>query len=253
MDQNPHEDTEWNDALRHQGILPQKKIPEKEITESEILNMIDATVQEKTGGAKLEKLTLDELDELEDEEEEAMLLQYREKRLQQIKAEMAKSQFGEVVEITAQNYVQEVNKAGEGIWVVLHLYKQGIPMCSLLNSFMSQLARKFPTTKFIKSISTVCIENYPDKNVPTVFIYFEGEMKSQFVGADALRGTNLTLNELEFLLGRAGAVRTEIQKDPRPKIKDALMSKLGGRQDDSDSDWEFHPMLVVCLKFSLIL
>lgn len=73
----------------------------------------------------MDKLSLDELDELEDDEEEAILIQYREKRIQQIKAELAKTQFGEVNEITAQNYVQEVNKAGEGVWVVLHLYKQG--------------------------------------------------------------------------------------------------------------------------------
>jgi hypothetical protein len=29
------------------------------------------------------------------------------------------------MEITAVDYVQEVNKAGEDIWVVLHLYKTG--------------------------------------------------------------------------------------------------------------------------------
>ena len=33
--------------------------------------------------------------------------------------------YGEVKEISAQDYVQEVNKAGDGVWVVLHLYKQG--------------------------------------------------------------------------------------------------------------------------------
>lgn len=35
------------------------------------------------------------------------------------------SKFGEVIEISAVDYVQEVNKAGEGIWVILHLYKTG--------------------------------------------------------------------------------------------------------------------------------
>ena len=33
--------------------------------------------------------------------------------------------FGEVIEITGKDYIQEVNQAGEGIWVILHLYKQG--------------------------------------------------------------------------------------------------------------------------------
>jgi len=236
MAQNPDEDTQWNDALRQHGILPQKQRPEKEITEDEIVKMLDNTVAEKTGGVQLDKLSLDELDDFEDEEEEAILLQYREKRIQEMKAELAKSQFGDVLEITAQDYVQEVNKAGKGVWVVLHLYKQGIPMCSLLNYFLSQLAKKFPTTKFIKSISTVCIPNYPDKNVPTIFIYYEGELKKQFVGSDSLRGTNLTVDEFEFILGRSGAVKSKIEKDPRPKIQDALMSKLGRRREDSDSD-----------------
>ena len=55
--------------------------------------------------------------------------------------------FGEVREISAVDYVAEVNKAGEGIFVVLHLYKQGIPLCALINQYLTQLAAKFPTVK----------------------------------------------------------------------------------------------------------
>ena len=144
-------------------------------------------------------------------------------------------------------------------------------MCSLLNQFISQLAKKFPTTKFIKSISTVCIPDYPDKNVPTIFIYFEGELKKQYIGADSLRGMKLTMDgmdktvqfphfwvstvlvssffsnyelycsgifvEFEYVLGKVGAVKSTIEKDPRPKTRDVLMSSLGGRNnEDSESD-----------------
>ena len=42
-----------------------------------------------------------------------------------MKVQQAKRRFGEVNEITAVEYVQEVNKAGNGVWVILHLYKQG--------------------------------------------------------------------------------------------------------------------------------
>lgn len=35
--------------------------------------------------------------------------------------------FGSVREISAIDYVDEVNKAGPGVWVVLHLYKSGYP------------------------------------------------------------------------------------------------------------------------------
>lgn len=73
----------------------------------------------------LSKLTLDELDELEDSEDEAVLLEYRNKRISELKALAERKKFGTVEEISAQDYVKEVTKAGEGIWVILHLYKQG--------------------------------------------------------------------------------------------------------------------------------
>ena len=36
-----------------------------------------------------------------------------------------KSKFGEILEISGEDYVREVNQAGEGVWVILHLYQQG--------------------------------------------------------------------------------------------------------------------------------
>lgn len=73
----------------------------------------------------MENKTLDELDELEDEEDEKVLLEYRRKRIAEIQELASKSKYGEVKEISGEDYVQEVNNAGEDIWVVLHLYKSG--------------------------------------------------------------------------------------------------------------------------------
>lgn len=75
--------------------------------------------------SNLEDKTLDELDELEDEEDEKILLEYRKKRIAEMQQFASKAKYGDVVEISAQDYVQEVNQAGEDIWVVLHLYKSG--------------------------------------------------------------------------------------------------------------------------------
>lgn len=35
------------------------------------------------------------------------------------------AKFSDVLEISREDYVREVNKAGEGVWVVLHVYKPG--------------------------------------------------------------------------------------------------------------------------------
>ena len=52
------------------------------------------------------------------------------------------------------------------------------------------------------------------QNLPTIFVYYEGQMKGQMVGPMEFRGMNLTEAEFEFLLGRTGAIKTEIKEEP---------------------------------------
>lgn len=227
--QNPNEDTEWNDILRSKGIIPPK---EKEITENDIVNLVESTISQKNQNEKeMKDMTLDELDELEDEEDELALLKYRNQRIAELKALTEKAKYGSVAEISAIDYVEQVNKAGPDVYVVLHLYKQGIPLCALLNQHLAELAHKFRSTKFLKSISTTCIPNYPDKNLPTIFVYYEGNMVKQFIGPEAFY-ENLSVEELEWMLGQAGAVQTDIEENPRPKVKDVLFSQLNSDAND---------------------
>uniref|UniRef100_U5ETY0 Putative conserved phosducin-like protein n=1 Tax=Corethrella appendiculata TaxID=1370023 RepID=U5ETY0_9DIPT len=230
--QNPNEDTEWNDVLRAKGIIPQK---EKEITENDIVDMLEKTIEQKQKNheKELSEKTLDELDELEDSEDEAILLEYRNKRIAELKALASRRKFGNVLEISGQDYIQEVTKAGEDIWVVLHLYSKGVPFCALLNQHLNVLAAKFPHTKFIRSIATTCIANYPERNVPTIFIYHNGKMIKQFIGALDLNGPNLTVDEFEYMIGQTDAIETKIKEDPRKAkaVQDKMFKDLADTND----------------------
>ncbi|XP_053667868.1 viral IAP-associated factor homolog [Anopheles marshallii] len=230
--QDPNEDTEWNDILRTKGIIPQKP-KEKEITEDEIIGMIESTIAKKQNGKDLSQLELDELDELEDSEDEEVLQQYRQKRIAEMQAAATKARFGTVREISGQDYVEEVTKAGEGIYVVLHLYSRGVPFCALINQHLTQLAIAFPMTKFVRAIATTCIANYPERNVPTIFVYFEGQLKKQFIGTVELGGPNLACDELEYMLGQTKAIESQIKEDPREsrKIKDKMFAELSDNND----------------------
>lgn len=42
---------------------------------------------------------------------------------------------------------------------------------------------KNPQVKFLKSLAGLCIPNYPDANLPTIFIYKNGELKNQLIGS----------------------------------------------------------------------
>lgn len=239
--QDPNADTEWNDILRSKGILPQK---EKEVSEDDIVDLLEQTIKDKTkDGKSLEDMSLDELNENEDEideEEERIFQQYRLQRMHEMKAAAAAAKYGDVREISKEDYVREVNKAGEGVWVILHIYKTGIPLCTLVNQHLYNLARKFPQVKFLKSISSVCIPNYPDKNLPTIFVYYEGDMKKQMVGPLAFGGMNLTQNELEWMLSEVGAVKTDLEAPPKRTVRDVMdisVKNCAIDNSDDENDW----------------
>ena len=50
---------------------------------------------------------------------------FRRQRIAEMKELQQKAKFGDVREISAIDYVDQVNKAGEGVWVILHLFKSG--------------------------------------------------------------------------------------------------------------------------------
>uniref|UniRef100_A0A8C6BQ69 Phosducin-like protein 3 n=1 Tax=Monodon monoceros TaxID=40151 RepID=A0A8C6BQ69_MONMO len=224
--QDSNADTEWKDILRKRGILPSEgslKDLEKEAEERVLQQSIVKTYEDMT------------LEEPEDNEEEFS------EEDERWKATQLKNKFGEVLEISGNDYVQEVNRAGEGLWVILHLYKQGIPLCSLINQHFSGLARRFPDVKFIKAISTTCIPSYPDRNLPTTFVYLEGDIKAEFIGRLVFGGTNLTIDELEWKLSESGAIKTSLEENPKKLIEDVLLSSVQyciptRRDSDSEDD-----------------
>jgi len=221
--EDPFEDTEWNDILRRKGILPKLEKPKEEDREE-----IDMSEQK----ANLNELEDDELEDLALEEDDDFLEQYRRQRILQIEALKSLNKFGSVREITGQDYVQEVNKAGDGVWVVLHLYRDGVQLCNIINHHFNELARQFPMTKFLKAVSTTCIPNYPDKNLPTIFVYHEEKMKAQIIGPQTF-SNNLSKDQLEWCFKEIGAVPSSMETNPTKETRDAFSSSIRSSQASS--------------------
>lgn len=49
-----------------------------------------------------------------------------------------------------------------------------------------------PRVTETKLLLDQAIHNYPDKNLPTLLVYYNGEMKTQFVGLSQLKGESMT-------------------------------------------------------------
>ncbi|KAI4585627.1 hypothetical protein MJG53_005861 [Ovis ammon polii x Ovis aries] len=231
---DPNEDTEWNDILRDFGILPPKEEPKDEIEEMVLRLQKEAMVK------PYEKMTLAELKETEDEfdDEDMRAIEiYREKRLQEWKVLKKKQKFGELREISGNQYVNEVTNAEKDVWVIIHLYRSSIPMCLLVNQHLSLLARKFPETKFVKAIVNSCIEHYHDNCLPTIFVYKNGQIEGKFIGIIECGGINLKLEELEWKLAEVGAIQTDLEENPKRAIVDVMVSSIRNTSiyDDTDS------------------
>ena len=112
---------------------------------------------------------------------------------------------------------------------------------------MDSLAVKFPQVKFIKSISTTCIPNYPDKNLPTVFIYYEDKLVHQIVGPLEFNGMNFKQDDFEWKLHRFGVVKSTLnrsmlsdfeKRDDLTKCEDDMIKKIRQGIINKNSDDE---------------
>lgn len=204
--QNPEEDTEWNDLLRAKGIIPARK--ELVLTEDQLVKMAEEAANEVTTRHEkdLTDLSLEELDELEDDfgmDDERILLEYRMKRMAEFRELSKKARYGEVREISQTEFVKEVSEASkgeEGVWVLAFLYKGGIPACKLMAIHLDTIARKYPQLKIVSIIGDKCIPNYPDRNLPTLLLYGKGDLIRQQIGLHGLGGMSMTVKGFPFIL-----------------------------------------------------
>ena len=61
----------------------------------------------------------------------------------EIQIKQSKKVFRDVTEISKQDYVSQVNEAGEGIWVVLHVYKQELVNVTFFTKAVYLLGGRF--------------------------------------------------------------------------------------------------------------
>ena len=99
---------------KHGIIKDEPKKPEPE--EPEVISSFDLKINEIQSEDDL--LDLDESDE-------QIIREYRNRRLQELRQNAMIPRFGDVREITASDYVEQVNNAGQEVWVVLLLYQSG--------------------------------------------------------------------------------------------------------------------------------
>lgn len=224
-----------NDILRKHGIIPEKPLDPEPIIQESLLE-----AQQRAHENRLEDKTLDELHELEDDEDEAFLQRYRQKRLAELSKLQESSIHGQVYPIQKAEYARDVTEASFKYFVLVHLASSlGTNLESkLLSEIWRELAARFCDIKFCEIQADLCIENYPERNTPTILVYKNGDIQRQIITLRQFRGNRTNLNDLQTFLLDVGAVDPN---DPRLKnqncseTESGLMAAPTGEDED---EWD---------------
>lgn len=244
---DPNEDTEWNDILRSQGIIPEKPPSPTEQLESALEDAL-----RKHHESRLESKNLEELAELEDDEDEEFLNMYQQRRIDQLKQLLDAKKFGLVFPISKDEYQEKVTAASENYFVLVHLSLQSSLQSRLLASHFEVASRVFAELKFCDIPASRCIENYPERNCPTLILYHKGAVLRQYVTLAELGGNSMKLSDLERVLVRYAMVnetdeRLLVNEDDDDDLKESyqnrfqkksLKSSVGADNDDYDDFYD---------------
>jgi hypothetical protein len=198
------ETTQWDDILRAKGITQPSQAELDKAAADAIAKAADEAVEHFD---PLAGRTVEELGELEEGggfDDSRVLESYRQARLAEMKAASARNRFGAVYPLVRVDFVREVNDASrDGTWVVIHLHQEHIEGSTLLARALARLAAAKKDVKCMVAKADACIEGYPDKNVPTLLLYRNGELQGQIVTLAELGG--LDVSSKSALARRGGA------------------------------------------------
>ena len=188
------ETTQWDDILRAKGITQPSKAELEKAAAAEVAAAAEAAVE------RIDPLAFKSVGELEELGEEGggfddsrVLDAYREARIAEMKAAAARNRFGAVLPLVRVDFVREVNDASrDGTWVVIHLHQDHVEDSKLLERALARLAPLKKDVKFMAAKADACIEGYPDRNVPTLLLYRNGELQTQIVTLAELGGQRVS-------------------------------------------------------------
>jgi uncharacterized protein YbgA (DUF1722 family) len=121
-----------------------------------------------------------ELDELLEDDDEFMI-QYRQKRLMELKRIAGRTRFGQLFQIGVDQYVDAIDKEDSRTAVIMHLFQPHNEQCKLMNQYLMILAEKYRLAKFLCIVSTEADPNFDEIALPTLLCYRNKELVANLV------------------------------------------------------------------------
>ena len=200
------ETTEFDDALLQRGIVNRTQVMLAKGASLEEANRLVVLSKEQqqghlqdSGGVKEQESVKqqqqqtaaaadddeDDDDEsfLDDDDNDYFLERYRQERMAQLRLDQQdkRQRFGDIFLIDRTEWTKHVNEASEQAWVVVCLTSSDQERTGSMERAVTELAPQQHTVKFVLIPAHQAIENWPQDNLPTLFLYRHGKLQKQLV------------------------------------------------------------------------
>ncbi|KAM9325850.1 phosducin-like protein [Gastrophryne carolinensis] len=150
------------------------------------------------------KMTMQEFNMLNKEDDEEFLQQYRKRRIEEMRNRLCHSQlFKEVFDISSgEEFLDAVDKEQQNILVLILIYEDDIPGAEAANGSIICLATEYPGVKFcrVKSSLLGTSAKFTKNALPALLVYKSGELIGNFVRLTDQLGVDFFAVDLEAFL-----------------------------------------------------
>ena len=193
--------TEFDDELIRRGVVTtEQAMVAKGASAEEAHRLTVLAKKAKEGGKSTQEsnsipkddFSDDKSDDDDDFLDDDFLQKYRQQRIAELKKEHSNSTesskdrgmvyYGEAVPIQRPDWTYHVNEASQDSWVVVTLTSNNLEVTGAVEAAAKALAKLCPSVKFVMIPSQSAIDNWPDSNLPSVFVYRHGEMQRELIG-----------------------------------------------------------------------
>lgn len=181
---------------------------------------------------------LEALSELDDE----FLAEYRLRRIEEMRKSLGNiPKFGKVINLTKDNFIQEIDKEKPQVTVIVHIYDENTDACQAMNGCLKCLASEYPTVKFCKISATEAKMslNFMENGVPALLVYKNGELIGNLLQLSREFGDDFYATDVESFLDEHGFLPSKLSLPIiRDKTTGEIRSVLPHEEESSDSDFD---------------
>ena len=163
----------------------------------EAQRVLDKSMSHMRQGAEADEDDL--LDELEDDEE-AFMEAYRQKRRKEIQNHAKLPVYGKVTTVTAFDFVDRLESSDPGVSIVVHMYEDDIRACKALDTSLESLAREYQHTDFLRLCKDDTPTGLQSSSLPSLLVYRAGELVHTVMAVVDKIGAKCAKHDVEDLL-----------------------------------------------------